>query len=254
MSYERINMLSEEELKAKVSKIQKVIKTIPSAAITESDGLISKIKRAFTTLNWNELFTDPLKFFEDLLNVMNWTKTDAVNFVTLVATLYVAIGLGEKLSGKNSNGKKSNASEWLGTCVICSAICSIYMGLLEAYIMKVDKSGLLADRLLDWSKSKYDTFNQLWKIFKNNWNRPLKLLKAIIKLGWFESQIGYWQWQWELGSKDITHTYKTVFVLNWIFNLGVALFSACVVAEYINQEENMIKIPSLEEIKDLIVS
>lgn len=237
MSFKDIENLSKDELEEKMAKIKKLIKKVSSTDISKCKSIVDQLRKSISKIKLSDILDGPSSFISSLLNILGWDKTDLVNFITLLSGVSAAITVSKKLKSYSKLPSTSDATRRLYDCVILSSVCSIYMTFIEVYVLKNDRTKSLADEFVKRVKNKYVILKELWKIFKRNWMRPLKVIEEFA-INSLKTSIDYWAWQLKLSGQNPTHTYKTVFILNWIFNLGILYFGAVSSLEYFTKDAN----------------
>ena len=235
MSFKDIENLSKDELEKKTTKINKLVKKVSSSDMNKCKSIVDKFMGSISSIKLSDILKNPSSFISSLLDLLGWDKTDLVNFITLLGGVSAAISISSKVKEYSKGYSTSNSASRLYECIILSSICSIYMTFIEVYVVKNDRTQSLADEFIKWIKNKYAMIKELWKVFKRNWMRPLKVIEECV-IRSLRTSIDYWKWQLKLGEQDPTHTYKTVFILNWIFNLGVLYFGAVSSLEYFTKD------------------
>lgn len=220
MSFEKFERMNPEELEAKILKFKSNLRYIPTKIGEDStDNFILKLKKFLSSLKLNDILSKPQDVYQSLLDTLGIDQDTFENIIILILT--IAAGLRTysiiKELGKYTKSD-SKVNEWLGKFTIISLICSIYMTIIEIYCLKTNKN--IKEDLYQYAKDRWDATIGLWNTFKSNWYKPWVVIKYLITEYFVKSTLKYWEWQWKVGRIDPTHTYHTVFVINWLVNFG----------------------------------
>lgn len=221
MSFEKFEKMSPEELESKIMKFKSNLKYIPSKIGEDTaDNFIIKLKKFIKSINLNDILSKPQDVYQSLLDTLGIDQDTFENIVIIVFTVLAGLrtySIVKELSKYTPNGQ-SKAAEWLNKFIIVSVICSIYMTFVEIYCLKTDKN--IKEGLYQYAKDRWNSVIGLWEVFKFNWYKPWVVIKYLITEYFVQSTLKYWEWQWKVGRVDPTHTYHTVFVINWLANFG----------------------------------
>lgn len=243
LNFDKYKNMEPEQLEPIIFKFTDKLKYLPytNSINPGNEHLIVRVKRFLDSIEWKNIFKDPVKIIRKALKAARFSDDDITNIVNIlgVVSLFGSLGgLGQAL--KSMSNTKDKDIEIFNKATLVSFVCSVYMTIIEIYLCK--KTPELSKALSDYTKNKASVMAKVITMIKKGeiFKKPLNAIKYILTEV-IKGQLAYWDWQLKLGSKDPLFVYNGVWVMNLLSNTTLLLFGLSSVYVIVTGNESPLK-------------